>query len=145
MKSRFFKIAMLFLAGGLLIFTSCSKEDENVDSSLIIGKWELTSKTNDDSEIIGSLWTYYDNSDNTFVHGNGQTYHYNLSESGDDGATGSYTNYFDWSIDGNILTTVSKGAVPVHHAYKINKLTPSEMKLTLEFAGGKSEFMFERR
>lgn len=136
---------MLFLAGGLLIFTSCSKEDEDVDASLIIGEWELTSKTNDNSEIIGSLWTYYDNSDNTFVHGNGQTYHYNLSESGDDGITGSYTNYFDWSIDGNILTTVTKGSVSVPQTYTINRLTYSEMKLTREFAGGKSEFVFKKK
>lgn len=118
MKTLKYFLFFLFVLVAGTGFTSCSDDDENVESSSLVGLWEVTwtegysydtesPEDNDEwSEALSGVKMKF-NSDGT-------------------GYEGSESDTFTWKLEGNQLTIVSSYYTEVS---TVLKLTDSELKL----------------
>ncbi len=91
-----------------IILTSCEKEEDNFDESLLIGKWQS-----------GTLHYRY------FADGKGYTW-----DLGDD-VQENEAQHFTWTLNKSVLTQIhimETGGAGVPKVYTITELTPTRLR-----------------
>jgi len=124
------------------VFTSCEKEDETFDETLLIGKWKNMIPANQENVVAGKfLYVKFFNDLDPALDGYKRGYEWDES----DNVTEDFALWFSWHLDKSELTLIhdqQRKGIP--KVYKITELTTTTLKYERTIEGTTDYFYFTK-